>query len=892
MAQLKDLIVNGATRLIGDAFANKVTISTLADSAGNIGTDGQVLKSDGENIVWSTDNKANITTTANSVAYYSDTTGTFASDADFLWDATNNKLTAAKLNGYVMAGQKSGTTLGTKATAEGNDTTASGVNAHAEGDTTTASSASSHAEGYQTIASGNSASKGNHAEGYQTTASGQSGAHAEGYLTTASGNFGAHAEGYQTTANGQNCSHAEGYHTTASGLGSHAEGQTTTASGTYSHTEGGYSTASGIYTHAEGYATTAQRRSQHVFGEANILDTEGASGSKKGTYIEIVGNGTASDSNGVLTVTTRSNARTLDWDGNESLAGNLLPMVTNSKTLGDSNHTWADAYITTIHGALSGNAATATKLKTAQSLTTKLDSTTAVTFDGSAGQDAIPVTGTLPVAHGGTAVTTVNDIFATYGVEYIVGTQTAKTGSWTGVTNSAALYVGKTIAYKLPFAGSGNATLNLTLANGTTTGAKAVYAGNTRLTTQYPANSIMIMTWNGTDWRTNPYYDTDTYSSAQCGTAAGTAAKVANCAYWVAKNKSYIHVNFRYANSSKSAITLNINSTGAKAIWINGAASSASNYTLPAGSYLAYYQDNKFYFRTDGFLPSLGFIDSTKTSYGEILPETGTEGQIFFQLSDGYTYELPAGGAVDEMLIKNSATDRDVKWTRNYVKRTGDTMTGSLTMLSRATTTAPSAATDRDWITLTPYFHTGGPWIIRNTDDSSASYLKIIYGNNTTFNMKHDGTLQLVKAYGAVWNDYAEFRETKEDIEPGRCIRELGDDTLELTTERLMRGCEIVSDTFGFAIGQSEKAKTSTAASGRVLAYLYEDKEEARQKIGWPVCSGPNGTVSIMTEEEEEKYPSRIIGTISAIPDYEIWYGGNNGDTPIQVNGRIWIRIR
>lgn len=233
------------------------------------------------------------------------------------------------------------------------------------------------------------------------------------------------------------------------------------------------------------------------------------------------------------------------------------------------------------------------------------------------------------------------------------------------------------------------------------------------------------------------------------------------------------------------------------------------------------------------------------------------------------------------MLVKNSATDRNVKWTRDYVKRTGDTMTGPLTMLSRATTTAPSAATDRDWITLTPYFHTGGPWIIRNTDDSSASYLKIIYGNNTTFNMKHDGTLQLVKAYGAVWNDYAEFREAKGDIEPGRCIRELGDDTLELTNERLMRGCEIVSDTFGFAIGQSEKAKTPTAASGRVLAYLYEDKEEARQKIGWPVCSGPNGTVSIMTEEEEEKYPSRIIGTISAVPDYEIWYGGNNGDTPI-----------
>ena len=880
-----------------------------------------------------------------------------------------------------MAGQKSGTTLGTKATAEGSNTTASGNYSHAEGNNTTASGSCSHAEGNGSTVSGDNS----HAEGYYTTVSARY-SHAEGYYTTASANY----------------SHAEAYYTTASGSYSHAEGGYTTASGNYSHAEGSQTTASGIYSHAEGHYTTAQRRSQHVFGEYNILDTTGST-STLGTFVEIVGNG--------ANTSTRSNARTLDWNGNEQLAGNLLPMVTNSKTLGDSNHTWADAYITTIHGDLdgnaatatkfassqsitltgdttgtassqagwsiatttklitgtqeaaealttspgtgkirysynvsntttglfphtnnansiltlnrhagnydaqlgfsnngniyyrsfnstaldnttawkqiaytdsdiSGNAATATKLKTAQSLTTKLDSTTAVTFDGSADQDAIPVTGTLPVANGGTAVTTVDDIFATYGVEYIVGTQTAATGAWTGVTKSPALYVGKTIAYKLPFKGSGSASLNLTLANGTTTGAKAVYAGDTRLTTHYPANSIMIMTWNGTDWRTNPYYDTDTYSSAQCGTAAATAAKVANCAYWAAKNKSYIHVNFRYANSSKSAITLNINSTGAKAIWIDGAASSASNYTLPAGSYLAYYQDNKFYFRTDGFLPSLGFIDSTKTSYGEILPETGTEGQIFFQLSDGYTYELPAGGAVDEMLVKNSATDRNVKWTRNYVKRTGDTISGDL-LISKSDTSAAICRSVNS---------NGAVELLASTnrglyDRTNTKWIIYLQASDNTARTQY-------QLYGAVWNDYAECRETKEDIEPGRCIREIGDDTLELTTERLMRGCEIVSDTFGFAIGQSKKAKTPTAASGRVLAYLYENRELAKEKIGWPVCSGPNGTVSIMTEEEEEKYPSRIIGTISAVPDYEIWYGGNNGDTPIQVNGRIWIRIR
>ena len=73
--------------------------------------------------------------------------------------------------------------------------------------------------------------------------------------------------------------------------------------------------------------------------------------------------------------------------------------------------------------------------------------------------------------------------------EFIEGTQTAATGAWTGVTKDSALYKGKFIIYKLPYAGSGNATLNLTLSTGTKTGAKNVYRyGTTRLSTQYSAN--------------------------------------------------------------------------------------------------------------------------------------------------------------------------------------------------------------------------------------------------------------------------------------------------------------------------------------------------------------------------------------------------------------------
>jgi hypothetical protein len=135
--------------------------------------------------------------------------------------------------------------------------------------------------------------------------------HAEGRETKAT-NLYAHAEGYLATASGTS-SHAEGIMTTASGVSSHAEGDSNTASGEDSHAEGNYTTASGKASHAEGTRTIAACKSQHVFGEYNIAD-EGYSVSK-GTYVEIVGNG--------LSVKARSNARTLDWNGNESLAGSL-----------------------------------------------------------------------------------------------------------------------------------------------------------------------------------------------------------------------------------------------------------------------------------------------------------------------------------------------------------------------------------------------------------------------------------------------------------------------------------------------------------------------------------------------------------------------------------------
>lgn len=146
------------------------------------------------------------------------------------------------------------------------------------------------------------------------------------------------------------------------------------------------------------------------------------------------------------------------------------------------------------------------------------------------------------------------------------------------------------------------------------------------------------------------------------------------------------------------------------------------------------------------------------------------------------------------------------------------------------------------------------------------------------------GTLKANTVYGSIWNDYAEFRFCRDNFTPGQVVCENGDDSLSISSTRLQPGANIVSDTFGFAIGETDEAKCPIAVSGRVLAYPFEDRNS--YNAGDPVCAGPGGTVSKMTREEVREYPDRVIGTVSAIPSYETWGSGN-----IKVNNRIWIKV-
>ena len=238
----------------------------------------------------------------------------------------------------------------------------------------------------------------------------------------------------------------------------------------------------------------------------------------------------------------------------------------------------------------------------------------------------------------------------------------------------------------------------------------------------------------------------------------------------------------------------------------------------------------------------------------------------------------------------------------NYLPLAGGNMTGSLkssyvgggtwivgthnaSFVATTATTASEGSYYQGWLSGKTQ---SGAWSLGALSGSEDLYFA--YGTDTNYDSNTNTTASTRissagKVYGAVWNDYAEFRICNQLFKPGQVVCENNDDTLSISTHRLQPGANIVSDTFGFAIGETDEAKCPIAVSGRVLAYTYEPREEFN--AGDAVCAGPNGTVSKMTREEIKEYPERIIGTVSAIPNYETWGSGN-----VSVDGRIWIKVK
>lgn len=111
------------------------------------------------------------------------------------------------------------------------------------------------------------------------------------------------------------------------------------ASGEKSHAEGSLTEASGNSSHTEGIGTIAIQEAQHVQGKFNIPDNI------EPHYTHIVGNGTSH--------TERSNAHTLDWEGNAWYSGDVYVGSTSGTNKDEGSkklatHEYVDEEITRI----------------------------------------------------------------------------------------------------------------------------------------------------------------------------------------------------------------------------------------------------------------------------------------------------------------------------------------------------------------------------------------------------------------------------------------------------------------------------------------------------------------------------------------------------------------
>ena len=540
-----------------------------------------------------------------------------------------------------------------------------------------------------------------------------------------------------------------------------------------------------------------------------------------------------------------------------------------------------------------------------------------------------------------------NTISTTYtkrsqAIPYIVGPSTDTTaGTWTGSDSTITAYAdGLTIIYVPAVAGAATTTLNI---NGL--GAKTCYFTNTsKLTTHFSVGTPIMFTYVGGTWKRADYnsdtntqirvyrQNTSTYN-ADFPLIASRTATIGTAG----SNDTYTQVYGLVGDTNQptinpttgmmkvpGGITANITGTCTGVAW-NNVTGKPSTFTpaththeyLPLsggtltgglnlkGDLNLYTTSNDapdivwWYANGSSEKARIWIADAFTEAVGPYYRCYNSSGTALYNanLVIGTLLENPGAGYTTYAAYVNSSAPSVLKYTNQIAFNNGAILcsqaldssfiAGSHSAnfyVSTASTAAAGNAYD-PWVGGKTY---SGAWSMGVT--SGSNDLKFIYGSDTNFNAQNNEVGIVTfgtggQVYGAVWNDYAEYRKQYYDIEPGRVVYDLDDGHVMQTEKRLMPGAQVVSDTFGFAIGETKECKTPLAVSGRVLAYTHRNRYDYH--AGDAVCSAPNGTVDIMTREEIINYPDCIIGIVSEIPEYEVW-----GERSVAVNNRIWIKVK
>ena len=239
-------------------------------------------------------------------------------------------------------------------------------------------------------------------------------------------------------------------------------------------------------------------------------------------------------------------------------------------------------------------------------------------------------------------------------------------------------------------------------------------------------------------------------------TAAGTQTKSVTCSGFTLETGAVVCVTFTYANTYASAkIMLNVNSTGAKDVYYNNAATSSTNTLLwKAGETVIFvYSGSYFYFagksanKLSAFVNDSGFITSADVPEGSSA-YTGTISAVGTTASSGSNNGFARGDHVHNITSSTitsalgytpgtSSTDENLKWTASTTSNT------YYPLVSTSTATTSTANT-LNGISYYQYYNTTG------------GYRRLDLGNSTAYKSS-GGAYGTIRLYGAAATYYGDL---------------------------------------------------------------------------------------------------------------------------------------
>lgn len=174
------------------------------------------------------------------------------------------------------------------------------------------------------------------------------------------------------------------------------------------------------------------------------------------------------------------------------------------------------------------------------------------------------------------------------------------------------------------------------------------------------------------------------------------------------------------------------------------------------------------------------------------------------------------------------------------------------------------------------------PSSVTNFTNTTASTSKTTGAITIAGGLGVAGQIYADKVLGAAWNDYAEFRSIFGSAEPGDVVIEFARGFVVKSDKRLCSCGMVVSDTFGFSIGQTNESDVPVAVSGRVLVSVEGDR--SKYKVGDVLCTGSCGKASRMRWYERILFPHRAIGIVSSIPNKLYW-------NEVEIKNRVWMKV-